>query len=313
MDEQTAAESKSAISSPHDKLFKESFSQKKIVKSFITEYLPTDITVKMNLDTLSISKDSFIDKNLSEIFSDMVYAVEMDGRKVFLYLLFEHKSFLDKWAGYQLLKNMIKLWDNYLKQDENETSEFLPVVFPIIVYHGNEIWKYKSALGHIFDYNENMRFCIPEFIPKVIDLGKLPPEDIRGEILLKVYLVTLNQEISIDEKTKKLVDLFFEEKDDEVKKRYLITIFTYFSAICTKEELDVVSGNFKRAIEKGDNTMIALFEDVRMEAEIKGEIKGKLETAQRMLDHGLEIDQIMDFTGLSREQIENLKPTMVNS
>jgi predicted transposase/invertase (TIGR01784 family) len=41
--------------------------------------------------------------------------------------------------------------------------------------------------------------------------------------------------------------------------------------------------------------------------EIRGEIKGKIETARNLLRNNVPIDIIVDSTGLSKEEIEELK------
>lgn len=48
------------LSNPHDKFFKESFSHKEVVESFIQEYLPEAIHKQVDLNSLEILKDSYI-------------------------------------------------------------------------------------------------------------------------------------------------------------------------------------------------------------------------------------------------------------
>ncbi|MBN1981732.1 MAG: Rpn family recombination-promoting nuclease/putative transposase [Chitinivibrionales bacterium] len=65
---------------PHDKFFKESFGRTEIAQSFIQEYLPHDLIKTMKINTLEITKDTFIDKELQEHFSDILYRVKIAGR-----------------------------------------------------------------------------------------------------------------------------------------------------------------------------------------------------------------------------------------
>ena len=89
----------SYLSNPHDKFFKESFSRKEVARSFIREYLPRGICTQLDLKTLTIRKDSYIDKEMFEHFSDILYSVKLSGKQAFIYLLFEHKSTIDHWTG----------------------------------------------------------------------------------------------------------------------------------------------------------------------------------------------------------------------
>ncbi|KMQ50578.1 transposase [Chitinispirillum alkaliphilum] len=111
------------LSTPHDTLFRETFSRIETVRSFVANYVPKKISSQLNLQTLAIQKDSFIDKELSEHFSDILYSVKLRGKPAFLYLLFEHKSYIDPWTGFQLLRNMVKIWEQYRKQHKRTDTD----------------------------------------------------------------------------------------------------------------------------------------------------------------------------------------------
>jgi predicted transposase/invertase (TIGR01784 family) len=64
-----------SISNPHDKLFKQIWSDRETAPDFLANYLPQDISSLMDLKTLEICKDSFVDKHLKEHFSDLLYMV----------------------------------------------------------------------------------------------------------------------------------------------------------------------------------------------------------------------------------------------
>jgi predicted transposase YdaD len=50
------------IYNPHDKFFKENMSNIDTAKDFMLNYLPEDILKIIDLDSLSLEKDSFIDE-----------------------------------------------------------------------------------------------------------------------------------------------------------------------------------------------------------------------------------------------------------
>ena len=137
------------LSNPHDKFFKESFTRKEIAKSFIQEYLPDKLHNQLNFNSLEILKDTFIDKELSEHFSDILYKIKISGKQSYIYCLFEHKSYIDAWVGFQLLRNMVKIWEGYLKQ--NKKAKKLPVIIPIVIYHGKEKWNLKNSIIPLFE------------------------------------------------------------------------------------------------------------------------------------------------------------------
>ena len=61
------------IQNPHDKFFKETFGKVEVAKDFLNNYLPDSIMRIVEMDTLEPQKDSFINKELQEVFSDMLF------------------------------------------------------------------------------------------------------------------------------------------------------------------------------------------------------------------------------------------------
>ena len=68
------------VINPHDKLFRKTYGEKENARSFLTGYLPGQVLKLLDLSTLEISKDSFIEKELADYYSDMLYQVMLkDG------------------------------------------------------------------------------------------------------------------------------------------------------------------------------------------------------------------------------------------
>ena len=91
------------ISKPHDKFFKDIFSRPEVAQDFCRHYLPREIVELLDLSTLTQAKDSFVDEELRESFSDLLFRVKLKtGREVYIYILFEHKSYPDPVVLFQV-------------------------------------------------------------------------------------------------------------------------------------------------------------------------------------------------------------------
>ena len=133
------------INNPHDKFFKETFSRLEIARDFVLHYVPPEITALLDPETLEISKDSFVDEELKERFSDLLYQVDLKKKgSVFIYLLFEHKSYSDPEVALYLLMYMVRIWMQYLKQEKKRP---LPTILPLVVYHGKTQWNVKRGVS----------------------------------------------------------------------------------------------------------------------------------------------------------------------
>ncbi|HAO19175.1 MAG TPA: transposase, partial [Desulfobacteraceae bacterium] len=49
------------ITNPHDKLFRETLSDREVAADFLKNYLPEDVLSLINLNSLEICKDSFVE------------------------------------------------------------------------------------------------------------------------------------------------------------------------------------------------------------------------------------------------------------
>ena len=105
----TDKESTTGVKNPHDKVFRETYSNFDNACSLISNAMPQRVLKLMDLSTLEICKDSFIEEDLSDYYSDMLYRVKFrDGSAGSVYVLFEHKSYYDKYVHLQLLEYMIQ-------------------------------------------------------------------------------------------------------------------------------------------------------------------------------------------------------------
>ena len=134
------------MNNPHDKFFKDSLGHLEIAKGFLKNYLPQNLIELINLNNIVIDKNSFIDKELEEVFSDLLYKVDLAGTEAYLYFLFEHKSYPYPQITVQLLKYMTKIWELKIKQTE---ANNLPLIIPLVIYHGKRKWDIGLKLSEI--------------------------------------------------------------------------------------------------------------------------------------------------------------------
>ena len=66
----------SKLSNPHDRFFKETLTRQEVGRDFLIHYLPGELVALLDVDSLEISKDSFVDQELREHFSDVLYKVD---------------------------------------------------------------------------------------------------------------------------------------------------------------------------------------------------------------------------------------------
>lgn len=136
----------------------------------IRYYLPAEIVTLLDLTTVQIAKDSFVDKELQTHFSDLLYQVSThDGNLAYVYTLFDHKSYVDSDVAFQLFRYQARIWEQLPRLEKNK----LPPIFPVVFYHGVSKWTVDPAFGTLFPEKTSPSLLpyLPNFQYHIIDLS----------------------------------------------------------------------------------------------------------------------------------------------
>jgi len=290
------------IINPHAMFFEKVFSREDVSRDFLQNYLSETIVNQLDLSTLHLEKESFISNELKSSQADLLFRVRtIDEQIVFIYILLEHKSFIDRWVLLQLLAYIVKICErqreiNKLnrqvirKQNELDgkpvntgiETEYLEPVLPVIIYHGKSEWGAQKPLSSLFHDSENYQKYIPEFTYELIDTAGLNIDLFKGNVIVHVALMVMKHYFMDDfeEKVPELLKLLaelFEQIDTDIG--FLEVFLRYISSNkkCDKEWLkNQVVHVFK---EKGEEVMNYWIEE--------GIEIGILKEARRMLMEAL--------------------------
>jgi predicted transposase/invertase (TIGR01784 family) len=320
----------SIIKKPHDKFFKETLSDIETTRDFMKNYFPTEILEIIDLENLSFEKDSFIEKELEELFSDMLFKTQIHGKEGYIYFLFEHKSYLSNKTGLQLLKYMIKIWEQKVNK---ENAGKLPIIIPIVIYHGESKWDIARNMSSMIEGIESLPEGVKKYIPSyeyiLYDLSPYGDEEIKGNAKLRIFLEILKA-------------IFYKEFDDfiEVLEKSIITLeeleqqekgIDYFETfiryimnarkdITITDVYDVVKSI---SLERSEEIMTIAEQLIKegMEKGIqegmqkgmeKGILEGKRKTAKNFLRLGLSVQQVAEAAELPIEDVFRLKKEIEN-
>lgn len=305
------------IQNPHDKFFKETFSKVSVAKDFLNNYLPQSIMNVIDIDTLEPQKDSFINEELEEGFSDLLFKVNINKREGYFYFLFEHKSYASKDIALQLLKYMIEIWKEKIKK---EGTNELPIIIPLVIYHGKDNWNIEITLGEMINGYEELPKNIKKYVPNyeylLYDISRYTDEEIKGEVQLRIILnifrdVFTKDSRGLQESILEAVEYLVELEDKQSGIEYFETLMRYiFSARANLTETDV-----KEIIEKIETTYPEGSEVVMTLAERfmeEGLMKGLEKVVRKSIIKGLTTEDIIEITGLKKEEIEDIRKRMLD-
>ena len=268
------------LATPHDNIFKYVFRRRKAAEDFITNYLPAEISKQFDLSTLAIRKDSFIDEKLAEHFSDILYEVGLkDGGTGGIYLLFEHKSFPKRQTVLDLLRYMVKIWEQQTDEKAKGETLILKPIVPILIYHSPKEWASPSRFVKLFskELPEELKPFVPDYQLVLCDLTQFSDSEIKGEVLSRIVFLIWKHFYS-GQFLKRLPSIFAllaELEDKKTGLEYLSVLLRYLSQqkvvpMSTKELKTVV----QEALPKGGDIMLSLAEQWKQEGIEQGVQKG---------------------------------------
>ncbi len=267
------------VNKPHDKLFKEVMGDMETVKSFIQHYLPPKIVRLIDPESITIETDSYIEKDLSEYFFDLLFRVKMQQEEAYVYLLFEHKSKVDKHVSLQLLGYMTSIWKKTVPQP-------LSVILPVVFYQGREKWEAPQWFSNRFSNADRMDGDLKEYIPdykyELFEISSLREEEVKGAKRLRIYLDVIRMRAlegkeAIREVMLRVTVTISELPQTEANERFFQVCIIYLFDTMEREYFQQLSELMKTVSEERSEKMQTIADMLRQEGIKKGREEGREE------------------------------------
>lgn len=136
------------MSHDHDSSYKSLFANPEMVRDLVMGFIPDDWLHTLNYATLERVSGSYVSEDFKQREDDMVWRVKVGGEWVYLYLLIEFQSTVDKYMALRMLVYQGLLYQDLIKAGEGLKDGPLPPILPIVLYNGNQRW---TAATDVFD------------------------------------------------------------------------------------------------------------------------------------------------------------------
>lgn len=301
---------------PNDGLIRHTFGQIPMAISFFQEYLPAEINSAVKWDEMKLLNSSFVDENLRQSESDLLYEVpwtdeaagpEAKGTKLLIYILFEHQSTLDPLMHIRLLEYLCRIWRRLAEKDARKA--LLPPIIPFVLTHAVGGWKLSQQFHDRIQWpkSEPVRAALEPLMPKfehlLLDLCGTPLEALRGEPYVRLTLGVLKVRSQRDDGTwfDWAIPVIYDAQ--KLGQGPLRTLFRYmfYAAELKVEDFRAkieASPLFKETAE----TIMTLADHLIAEGIEKGELVGQVRALQKFL--GLAVDPTSTLATQSKEQLE---------
>ena len=277
------------IANPHDRLFREIWSDRAVAADFLSHYLPSNILARVDLSSIRISKDSFVESDLRAYYADILYQLSLSGRPGFIYLLFEHKSRPERWVHLQLLGYLRDIWRLHLKQ---QGGRRLPVIVTMLLYHGRRPWSGPSRFMDLMEPPaRDLSAHVPDFEFILRDLSRFSDDEIRGAVLTRATLLLMKHifDPDIRHKLPKVLALMRDLLQTEDGLRSIYVLLRYVMGVVDDISVDEMQGMMDEALpETEEEVIMTLAEQLRREGFEKGrQKKAKKSGQEKGLPQGL--------------------------
>ena len=124
----------------HDHSYKLLFSHRQMVADLLRGFVTDDWVRAVDLTTLERVHSSHISTDLREREDDMLWRVRWQYTWLYVYLLLEFQSAVDKYMAVRIQTYVGLLYEGLIRSGQLTPSGMLPPVVPMVVYNGRGPW-----------------------------------------------------------------------------------------------------------------------------------------------------------------------------
>lgn len=124
----------------HDQSYKLLFSHPEMVADLLRGFVHEDWVKHLDFSSLEKVGGSYISDDLQEREDDVIWRVRWGQDWLYVYLLIEFQSTVDRYMAVRILVYLSLLYQDLIKTGQLTTDGRLPPVLPIVLYNGSRRW-----------------------------------------------------------------------------------------------------------------------------------------------------------------------------
>ena len=260
---------------PHDALIKKIMENPIAARELLEEYLPESFKDVVDLSTVKIEKESYVEKHLVKQLSDVVLSLKTkENEQAFVYVLLEAQINPDYWIAFRLWKYILLLSERHMTAKDK-----LPLVCPLVLYHGTKKYDAPKNLWQLFADPYKAKEMLTNDYP-LIDLESMDDSDINYDKHLSMILY-LMKHVNERDTLKMLEEVFkrchkallIDQRQDYIYTKLAIWYIDNKIPLEQKPELEqLVIDNLPK--EHTEDIMKTIAQAYIEEGEVRGEVRG---------------------------------------
>lgn len=293
------------IDKKHDKMFKTILSKKGEMAKFLNNFLDLKETIKE--ENLVQCPTEIITKNYKGKYMDILYKF----KQIPIYFLVEHQSTVDK----GMLERMATYVQGIMHKEKNYGCGLYPIVVPIVVYTGIQTWNVKTKfLEKQYQIKNYEKYQISWFY-NLITVQDFTFEELEEKKTLFSSFMIIEKcknKIQLTSQIEKMIKTIENEEDKKVLVEIIENIIV---SQLGEETTNKMLKEVKKKEEISMSPLTKMLFDLELKGEKRGERRGEKrgitetikKTAQKMLQKNMQIQDIEEITGLTKEEIRKIE------
>lgn len=314
--------SKNGTPTPHDATFRQFLSQPTIARDFMALHLPAEFLALCDLDTLKLESGAFVEQDLRQYFSDILYSLKTTSRDDgYIHVLIEHQSSPDRHMAFRLMRYAIAAMQRHLDAGHKK----LPLVIPVLFYSGK-----RSPYPYSTRWLDE--FSVPAYASRLysnafplVDVTVIPDEDIVGHRSMAA-LTLLQKHIhqrDLAELIDKLAPVILA---GYLSSSQVISLVNYLLQAGETADADLFVRTLAQRVPQHEDALMTIAQQLEQKGiekgleeglqlgEQRGLVKGRSEgersaaqkIARTMLQNGLPHSLVAEMTGLSDDDLAQI-------
>ena len=271
------------MSKTHDSSYKFLFSNPELVRDLIMGFIPDDWLHSLDYATLEKVPGSYISDDFQQREDDIVWRVKVGGEWLYLYLLIEFQSSVDKYMALRIMVYVGLLYQDLIKRGEVLTDGRLPPILPIVLYNGSKRW---TAVTDVADLIPAVPGLVEQFKPKLsyllIDENAYSDTELASLNNLVAAVFRFEQSDGL-ETVQDLVSLLIVWLDDRIDLRRMFALWIR-AALMRNNNYNIILPQVDDLLEikvmlseRIEQWALAYIAEGELKGKLEGELKGKLE------------------------------------
>lgn len=304
---------KNSTPTPHDATFRQFLTQPDIARDFMALHLPPELRVRCDLSTLKLESGSFVEDDLRQYFSDVLYSLKTTAGDGYIHVLIKHQSAPEKHMAFRLMRYAVAAMQRHLEAGHKT----LPLVIPILFYTGRRTpYPYSTRWLDEFDDQVLADRLYSHSFP-LIDVTVIPDDEImqhRNMAALTLLQKHIRQR-DLTELMDRLVSILMAGDHSSSQ---VISLVHYMVQAGETSDAKAFVRELARRVPQHENALMTIaqqLEQIGLEKGIEQGIEqgrkegvrgASLRIARNLLMNGMDRNTVMQMTGLNEDDLTQI-------